>query len=272
MLTAAGTGRNSEKDMGISAAMLSFVLLVSERIAGEGASVATAAISQRITPQESLLPRNVTPTHNPGKSRSYYYGLNYRKLEMCQEIDFVSRDDWGAKLPKAVKYFSINGGVRHVLFHHTEGQDCFCKKKCAEIVLKWQEVHQEYQGWNDIGYNFMIGGNGMVLEGRGWNQVGAHTVGFNNKSVSFGFVGDYTDRVPNERMIKAAMSLIKCGIQLKTISPNYTLHGQADADCRRCPGEAFHAYMRSMPNFGGRLKDYKCTPSPWKQIKISTIR
>ncbi|EEC04446.1 peptidoglycan recognition protein, putative, partial [Ixodes scapularis] len=105
-------------------------------------------------------------------------------------------------------------------------------------------------GWDDIGYNFMIGGNGMVLEGRGWNHVGAHTVGFNNKSVSLGFVGDYSRQVPNERMIMAAMQLIECGIRLKKISPGYTLHGQTDANCRRCPGEAFHAFMESMPRFG----------------------
>uniref|UniRef100_A0A0K8R9N8 Putative peptidoglycan recognition protein n=1 Tax=Ixodes ricinus TaxID=34613 RepID=A0A0K8R9N8_IXORI len=148
MLTAAGTGRNSEKDMGISAAMLSFVLLVLETTAGEGASAATAAISQRVSSQETLLPRNVTRTHNHRKKRSYYYGLNNRKSEMCQEIDFVSRDVWGAKLPKAVKYFLINGGVRYVLFHHTEGEGCFSKEECAEIALKWQTVHIDYQGQN----------------------------------------------------------------------------------------------------------------------------
>ncbi|KAG0418338.1 hypothetical protein HPB47_004938 [Ixodes persulcatus] len=66
-----------------------------------------------------------------------------------------------------------------------------------------------HAGWYDIGYNFLIGGNGLVFEGRGWDYVGAHTVGFNNKSVSLGFVGDYSDKVPNIEMLQAAVRLIE---------------------------------------------------------------
>lgn len=29
-------------------------------------------------------------------------------------------------------------------------------------------------GWWDIGYNFLIGGDGNVYEGRGWDTTGAH--------------------------------------------------------------------------------------------------
>jgi peptidoglycan recognition protein len=30
------------------------------------------------------------------------------------------------------------------------------------------------QGWSDIGYNFIVGEDGNVYEGRGWTKVGAH--------------------------------------------------------------------------------------------------
>ncbi|CAN7951983.1 unnamed protein product, partial [Ixodes pacificus] len=96
----------------------------------------------------------------------------------------------------------------------------------------------------------MIGSNGMVFEGRGWNGIGAHTVGFNDISVSFAFVGDYSEKVPNGHMLRAALTLTECGIELNKISANYTLHGQRDANCRKCPGEAFYAFMRNMSHFG----------------------
>ena len=35
------------------------------------------------------------------------------------------------------------------------------------------------QGWNDIGYSFLIGGDGLMYEGRGWNIQGAHTLNYN---------------------------------------------------------------------------------------------
>ena len=40
-----------------------------------------------------------------------------------------------------------------------------------------------FAGWSDIGYNFVVGEDGNVYEGRGWNSVGAHTYGYNNRSI-----------------------------------------------------------------------------------------
>jgi hypothetical protein len=31
--------------------------------------------------------------------------------------------------------------------------------------------------WGDIAYNFMVGGDGAVYEGRGWDKQGAHSEG-----------------------------------------------------------------------------------------------
>jgi N-acetylmuramoyl-L-alanine amidase len=35
----------------------------------------------------------------------------------------------------------------------------------------------------DIGYNFLIGEDGNVYEGRGWDEVGDHTFGYNFASL-----------------------------------------------------------------------------------------
>jgi len=40
-----------------------------------------------------------------------------------------------------------------------------------------------FTDWDDIGYNFLIGENGLVYEGRGWKYVGAHRSGYNNRSI-----------------------------------------------------------------------------------------
>uniref|UniRef100_V5GP85 Putative secreted metalloprotease n=2 Tax=Ixodes ricinus TaxID=34613 RepID=V5GP85_IXORI len=119
MLTAAGTGRNSQKDMGISAAMLSFILLVLETTAGEGASAVTAAISQHARWQKKCLSRGVTPIHNPEKTRSDHSGLEYPNVEMCEGISFARRREWHARPPKAVNNINIQGGRQlSVLLYH----------------------------------------------------------------------------------------------------------------------------------------------------------
>jgi N-acetylmuramoyl-L-alanine amidase len=38
-------------------------------------------------------------------------------------------------------------------------------------------------GWDDIGYNFLVGEDGNIYEGRGWTQTGAHCIGYNSKSI-----------------------------------------------------------------------------------------
>jgi N-acetylmuramoyl-L-alanine amidase len=38
-------------------------------------------------------------------------------------------------------------------------------------------------GWDDIGYNFLIGEDGHVYEGWGPDSIGAHTLGYNAISI-----------------------------------------------------------------------------------------
>lgn len=41
-------------------------------------------------------------------------------------------------------------------------------------------MHQIDNKWADIGYHFLVGENGKVYEGRGWNREAAHAPGWNN--------------------------------------------------------------------------------------------
>jgi N-acetylmuramoyl-L-alanine amidase len=47
-------------------------------------------------------------------------------------------------------------------------------------------------GWLDIGYNFVVGEDGNVYEGRGWTRVGAHAVNWNSRSIGIAVIGDFT--------------------------------------------------------------------------------
>lgn len=38
-------------------------------------------------------------------------------------------------------------------------------------------------------YNFLIGTDGSVYEGLGWNIVGYHTLGYNECSIGLAFIG-----------------------------------------------------------------------------------
>jgi len=56
-------------------------------------------------------------------------------------------------------------------------------------------------GWDDIGYSFLIGGDGRVYEGRGWGYQGAHTFGFNSVSFGASFIGNFMQKLPTRAAI-----------------------------------------------------------------------
>lgn len=51
------------------------------------------------------------------------------------------------------------------------------------------------KGWNDIGYNFVVGEDGNVYEGRGWGTHGAHSTSYNSKSIGICIIGNFVGKL-----------------------------------------------------------------------------
>ena len=71
----------------------------------------------------------------------------------------------------------------------------------AAAILRGIEVyHVKSNGWNDIGYNFLVDRYGTVYEGRAGgvdrNVIGAHALGFNTGSVGVAVMGTFTSAAP----------------------------------------------------------------------------
>lgn len=49
----------------------------------------------------------------------------------------------------------------------------------------------DHNGWADIGYNFLIGEDGIAYEGRGWGIRGAHSPDYNAKSIGICIIGNF---------------------------------------------------------------------------------
>lgn len=77
----------------------------------------------------------------------------------------------------------------------------------------------------DIAWNFLIGGDGTVYVGRGWEKQGPLSVGYTPwKTITIAFIGIYDTKEPSEEQLHAAESLIELGIALEKVSPNYVLN------------------------------------------------
>lgn len=133
-------------------------------------------------------------------------------------FEIVTRAEWGAKPPKDIVRY--NKTVPYVIIHHSYlPPACLTSEQCIKGMLGMQRFHQIDRGWFDIGYqcvhisfwfdllykkdlfhnyifrfvihSFAVGGDGKVYEGRGFNVVGAHAPGYNDKSIGICLIGDW---------------------------------------------------------------------------------
>ena len=81
--------------------------------------------------------------------------------------------------------------------HHTVNANDYGPEDSAAIVLGIAHYHRDHNGWNDIGYNFLVDQYGQIFEGRAGGIdlaiVGAQAQGFNSVSTGVACIGTFTD-------------------------------------------------------------------------------
>jgi hypothetical protein len=106
-----------------------------------------------------------------------------------------------------------NGSVKAVFVHHTDNPNTYdCAADVPAMLLAMEERHIHGNGWDDLGYNFVVDRCGTIYEGRagGVDRAvrGAHTEGFNADTVGVAALGNFGSgqRVPRP-MLEAIASI-----------------------------------------------------------------
>ena len=128
-----------------------------------------------------------TDSKNFPNSHTNHYNLGVQQIFA---INIISKSQWVGKAPK-IKTNS-NNNLGYVVIHHSDGAYC-----CKQQMRSMQSYHMNDIGWADIGYNFGIGGDGNIYEGRGFGLVGAHATNWNSKALGIMFIGNYNSRFHN---------------------------------------------------------------------------
>jgi hypothetical protein len=106
-----------------------------------------------------------------------------RQLSQAGTPAIVSRAAWGAEEEIVRARPLIASTLKLAIVHHTAGTNSYTPAQSAAIVRGIEVYHVQGNGWNDIGYNFLVDRYGTVYEGRGGgiekNVIGAHAGGFN---------------------------------------------------------------------------------------------
>lgn len=98
--------------------------------------------------------------------------------------------------------------------------------------------------FSDIAYNFLIGGDGNVYEGRGWKDQGAHTSGYNRGSIGVAFIGNFVSKIPNETLIQAGFKLFNKGVRINALVRDYKIFAASQLRDTQSPGQAFFEVIK----------------------------
>jgi peptidoglycan hydrolase-like protein with peptidoglycan-binding domain len=91
-------------------------------------------------------------------------------------MNIIDRAEWGARAPKRVD--TVPPSARRLFIVH------YTAAPADQSVRAIQEWCMTGRGFSDIDYNFLVRGTtGETYEGRGWDAIGAHTVGHNTEGI-----------------------------------------------------------------------------------------
>jgi flagellar hook assembly protein FlgD len=167
-----------------------------------------------------------------GRLRAYYVWSPVapdalRRLSVAGSPPIVSRAAWGGNELLRRNQPLYASSIRLAIVHHTATPNSYTPAQSAAIVRGIDVYHVKANGWNDIGYNFLVDRYGQVYEGRYGgitrNVIGAHALGFNTGSVGIALIGNFMTAKPTPAAVQSLERLIAWRLELAHVDPVSTL-------------------------------------------------
>ncbi|XP_062329062.1 peptidoglycan recognition protein 5 [Osmerus eperlanus] len=156
-------------------------------------------------------------------------------------VTVVPRRQWGAVSPRCRN--TLKGPAQRAVIHHTALSYCESPCECVAELTRIQTMHMQDRDFDDIGYNFLVGGDGTVYEGRGWGIVGAHAKENNHDSVGIALLGNFNIDSPSPAALSSVRQLLLHGISQGYLDTRYILLGHSDLRDTECPGKRLYASL-----------------------------
>ena len=201
-----------------------------------------------------------------------------RRVSMTGSPPLISRAGWGANeaIRRAAPAYARS--VQFAVVHHTAGSNSYSASQSAAIVRGIEVYHVKGNGWNDIGYNFLVDKYGQVFEGRyggvDKNVVGAHAEGFNTGSTGVALIGTYQSSAPTAAEKTALVNLLAWRLDIAHVDPLSTVtyssggnarfpvgtpvflravSGHRDTGFTTCPGAVLYAQLGALARQAGAI-------------------
>jgi flagellar hook assembly protein FlgD len=194
-------------------------------------------------------------------------------MQLAGSPTIISRAGWQAdeSIRRVAPKYAPS--LQFALVHHTATTNAYSCAQSASIVRGIEVYHVKANGWNDIGYNFLVDACGQVFEGRYGgierNVVGAHSQGFNTGSVGAALIGNFQNAGPSQAQQDALVKLLAWRLDVGHVDPlslvTYNsggnskfaagrpvslraISGHRDTYLTDCPGNAAYRLLPAIAN------------------------
>lgn len=107
----------------------------------------------------------------------------------------------------------------------------------------------------DISYNFLVGGDGYIYEGRGWGVRSPHQGFANNNNIDINFIGDFSVYdVPTPTQVDAVKNLLERAVQDCHLDANYVLVAHNSTVPTLSPGRNVYVIISTWDHFDANPK------------------
>ncbi|XP_053667239.1 peptidoglycan-recognition protein LD [Anopheles marshallii] len=163
----------------------------------------------------------------------------------------VERTAWW-QYPIAMEAATLDRqAITDVIVVHTDSEGCFDQGQCVRFL---QNTEQSYWsvGGGHIPYNFLVGGDGVTYEARGWkSQHGFKDLPGQNTTLVVGMIGNFTDRQPTAVQYAELKAFFTESIRRFSLSPQYRLHGAINSTRAANDGAALYNQLQRWPHWNG---------------------
>ncbi len=196
----------------------------------------------------------------------------------AQAPAIIPRSAWGADTLR-LRGTPAYGQVQMAFVHHTVTANEYGPEDSAAMVLAIARYHIDHNGWNDLGYNFLVDRYGQVFEGRAGGIdlaiVGAQAQGYNSVSTGVSCLGTFSDVAQTEEGMEALAQLIgwKLSLHAVPVTGQVTvtsaggeanrypagravtferISGHRDGNTTECPGDVLYGQLADLRVRAGR--------------------
>ena len=184
----------------------------------------------------------------------------------------VPREQWASDKcpPRADPAY---GEVKLAFVHHTVSTNEYGPEDSAAMVLGICRYHRNTNGWNDVGYNFLVDRYGTIFEGRAGGiaeaVVGAQAQGYNSSSTGVASLGTFSSGGQTPAGLGAIARLLSWKLAVHGVPPTGKaevvsaggatnrypagsrprldrISGHRDGNGTACPGNGLYAQLATL--------------------------